>query len=166
MNNECLFVAQVSATASTIIKTPHIQSAIISHMSTSTSINPSSTLQISASCPSSSLALPPRKTYPLLMLTEPPFVDPTVLGHTGQLQHTASGGSPGSPFDLPTPPTSAKSLSSSGRGSTRRPKAVHDIGCLPEGQPLDMTTVTHRGVSGSGRPPPSPLNVLACRQVS
>lgn len=162
----------MSATTLTFFKTPHSQSTITSTtIPISTSINPTSTTTTtSVSCPSStSQALPiTRNTYPLLMLTEPPFVDPTARVHVGHLHQAGGSGSPGLPHDQPTPPISAKSLYSSGRESTRRPKALHDIGSLPEGQLLmDLPpTVTHRGSSGSaGRPPPSPLNVMTSRQV-
>lgn len=168
-NNMCLFVKQVSAT-STHIKTPFTQSAITSNtISTSNSINPTTTSFVS--CPSSkSLAPPLRTTNPLLKLTAPQIVDPTATNTTPDQLQVTTGGSPGSPydhaqsFDLPILAIAAKST---GRGSTRRPKPLLDIGDVPEGQLLDMSTVIHRAVAGSpGRPPPSPLNVLASRQVS
>lgn len=45
------------------------------------------------------------------------------------------------------------------RGS-RKSKMILDIACLPEGVPLDLTTLSPR----RGKPPPSPLN-LSTRQV-
>lgn len=72
-------------------------------------------------------------------------------------------------FPPPIPPASTKSISSSvssSRGSTRKSRMVLDIACLPEGVPLDLSTLPSAMTAqrSSGKPPPSPLN-MGTRQV-
>ena len=55
--------------------------------------------------------------------------------------------------------TATKSQSAISRGS-RKSKMTLDIGCLPEGVSVDLTSLP----SSRGKPPPSPLN-LSSRQV-
>lgn len=115
----------------------------------------------------------------------PNHTAPTIGSIAANTNSTSLGSSPGSPYSplsaagvgfeiplsasssagsaVPTKPLlllSSSSSSSLMTGSrSRKSKLISDIACVPEGVPLDMTTLPR------GRPPPSPLN-LNSRQVS
>lgn len=64
---------------------------------------------------------------------------------------------------IPPPSAMAISAAKASRASARKSKMQLDIACLPEGVPLDITTMPV--AQRSGKPPPSPLS-LSSRQVS
>lgn len=119
---------------------------------------------------SSSQTSPIRKNYPTLMLTAPVFDLVAAPANTspssplGQLPffgHRTTDDDR-SPSAIPPPSAAIISAAKASRASARKSKMQLDIACLPEGVPLDITTMPV--AQRSGKPPPSPLS-LGSRQV-